>query len=75
MPGRNSGRRRRRRRRRRTNPWIQRRKKFRNVNLRALKVAGRIFLGVFVKDVQSCQVKWDVLSKPMKGLLLYTIYF
>ena len=33
------------------NPWIQERKKFRNFKLRALKVAGRILLGVFVKDV------------------------
>ena len=39
---------------------IQRRKKFRNVNLRALKDAGRILLVVFVKDVQSCQVKVNV---------------
>ena len=40
------------------NPWIQGRKKFRNFNLRALKVAGGIvLLGVFVKDVQSCQGK------------------
>ena len=31
---------------------IQRRKKFRNVNLRALKDAERILLVVFVKDVQ-----------------------
>jgi len=42
-------------------PWIQGRKKFRNVNLRALQVTGRILLGVFVKDVQSCQVKLNVL--------------
>ena len=40
------------------NPWIQGRKKFRNFNLRALKVAGGIvLLGVFVEDVQSCQGK------------------
>ena len=58
---------------------IQRRKKFRNVNLRALKDAGRILLLVFVKDLQSCQVKVNVwckeltfLSKAMEGLLLYT---
>ena len=31
---------------------IQRRKKFRNVNLQALKDAERILLVVFVKDVQ-----------------------
>ena len=42
-----------------------RRKKFRNVNLRALKDAGRIFLGVFVKDVQSCQVKVNVCCKEL----------
>ena len=57
---------------------IQRRKKFRNVNFRALKDAGRIFLGVFVEDEQSSQVKVNVcckelpLSKPVEGLLLYT---
>ena len=36
-------------------------KKFRNVNLRALKVADWILLGVFVKDIQSCQVKLNVV--------------
>ena len=36
-------------------------KKFRNVNLRALQVADWILLGVFVKDIQSCQVKLNVV--------------
>ena len=52
------------------------------MNLRALKDAERIFLGVFVKDVQSCQVKVNMcckelsfLSKPVEGLLLYTPLF
>ena len=42
-----------------------RRKKFGDVNLRALKDARRIFLGVFVKDVQSCQVKVNVCCKEL----------
>ena len=44
----------------RKNPWIQRRKKFRNVNLRALKVAGRTLFCVFLKDVQSFQANEEV---------------
>ena len=36
------------------NPKIQGKKKFRNFNLRALKVNWQILLGVFVKDEQSC---------------------
>ena len=47
-----------------------------------MKDTGRIFLGVFVKDVQSCQVKVHMcckelsfLSKPVEGLLLYTSLF
>ena len=36
-------------------------KKFRNVNLRALQVADWILLGVFVKDILSCQVKLNVV--------------
>ena len=64
------------------NPWIQGNKKFRNFNLRALKVNWQILLGVFVKDEQSCQVKLNVyavknspLTKLVEGLLLFTGYF
>ena len=44
------------------NPWIQGKKKFRNFNLRALKINGQILLCVFVKDEQSCQVKLNVCA-------------
>ena len=44
------------------NPWIQVKRKFRNFNLRALKVNGQILLGVFVKDEESCQVKLNVCA-------------
>ena len=61
---------------------IQRRKKFRNVNLRALKDAGQILLVVFVKDVQSGQLKVNLwckelpfLSKAVEGLLLSSSLF
>ena len=36
-------------------------KKFRNVSFRALQVADWILLCVFVKDIQSCQVKLNVV--------------
>ena len=64
------------------NPWIQGRKKFRNVNLRALKVAGRILqcvckrCTVISSELEcACCKELPFLSKLVEGLLLYTWYF
>ena len=50
-------------------PWIQTRKKFRNVNLRALRVSGRILLGVYQTPKQ--QQSYSGLRSPGRSNSTY----